>query len=107
FYSPQSAWINKAVGGIETLGFTGGLGFFRPSGTFSFTNGLSAYYGLAAPFIFYFWLVGIKEIRKWLLITSTFALIIAIPISISRTLLFEVGITAAFTLVIASRKPRM
>jgi hypothetical protein len=107
FYSPQSAWINKAVGGVEVLGFTGAMGYSRPPGTFSFTNGFSAYYGLTAPFIFYFWFKGSEQIKKWLLIAGTIALIVAIPISISRTLFFEVGLTAAFTLIIAAQKPKL
>ena len=40
FYSPQSAWVNRGVGGDENgAGFGGALGYFRPPGTFSFTNG--------------------------------------------------------------------
>ena len=40
FYSPQSAWVNRGIGGdISGGGFSGALGFFRPPGTFSFTNG--------------------------------------------------------------------
>lgn len=107
FYSPQSAFINRSVGGQETIGFSGALGFFRPPGTFSFTNGLSIYYGLVAPFVFYFWLAGKKKVQKWLLIAATLALLIAVPLSISRTLFFEVLVTAAFTFGVASQKPKM
>lgn len=40
FYSPQSAWVNRGVGGnTEGAGFTGSGDFFRPPGTFSFTSG--------------------------------------------------------------------
>ena len=42
FYSPQTAWVNRGVGGDESgAGFQGALGFYRPPGTFSFTNGLN------------------------------------------------------------------
>ncbi|MEL6721102.1 MAG: hypothetical protein AAFP82_20545, partial [Bacteroidota bacterium] len=40
FYSPQSAWVNRGIGGdIAGAGFSGAMGYFRPPGTFSFTNG--------------------------------------------------------------------
>ena len=35
FYSPQSAFVNRGVGGdVEGAGFDGAMGFFRPPGTF-------------------------------------------------------------------------
>ena len=42
FYSPQSDWVNRGVGGdVEGAGFSGALDFFRPPGTFSFTRAAS------------------------------------------------------------------
>jgi hypothetical protein len=105
FKSPQSAWVNRGVGGdVAGAGFSGSGDFFRPPGTFSFTTGVSLFFGWLAPFVFYFWL-NPKLVNRWLLIFSTIALLVAIPISISRTLLFEVLVTFAFTLVAAVRKP--
>eukprot|EP01093_Parvamoeba_rugata_P007600 TRINITY_DN2229_c0_g1_i4.p1 TRINITY_DN2229_c0_g1~~TRINITY_DN2229_c0_g1_i4.p1 ORF type:complete len:363 (+),score=44.82 TRINITY_DN2229_c0_g1_i4:1732-2820(+) len=96
FYSPQSAWVNRGVGGsLEGAGFSGALGFFRPPGTFSFTNGNTFYYQLLACFILIFWLTP-KYINKLLLIMATICLVIAIPLSISRTLLFSVIIALIF-----------
>ncbi|WP_234736946.1 hypothetical protein [Tellurirhabdus bombi] len=107
FYSPQSAWVNRGIGGdMEGAGFSGAMGYFRPPGTFSFTNGLVSFYGLAAAFIFYFWLDSSKQVKKILLYTATACLLAAIPLSISRTVLFEVVISILFTLFIASRKPK-
>lgn len=35
FNSPQSAWVNRGIGGdMKGAGFAGALGYFRPSGTF-------------------------------------------------------------------------
>ena len=49
FYSPQSAWVNRGVGGDESgAGFTGALGYFRPPGTFSFTNGNAFFFALVS-----------------------------------------------------------
>lgn len=102
FYSPQSAWVNRGVGGDEAgAGFSGALGFFRPSGTFSFTTGNALFFHLVACFIFYFW-VSNSKINKILLIASSAALLIAIPLSISRTLFFSVFVSLFFTIVAVS-----
>lgn len=107
FYSPQSALVNRGVGGnLEGSGFYGGaMGYFRPSGTFSFTNGNTFYYHLLACFIFYFW-VEQKTINKILLVTATICLLIAIPLSISRTLFFSVIIGLIFYFIAMASKPK-
>ena len=105
FYSPQSAWVNRGVGGdMNGAGFSGANGYFRPPGTFSFTNGNSLYYGLVSSFVFYFW-INPSVINKILLIASTICLLMSIPFSISRTLLFEVALSVAFMIVALWKKP--
>jgi len=105
FYSPQGAWVNRGVGGdIAGGGFSGALGFFRPPATFSFTNGTSLYYSLAACFILYFWFDRTSYIKKNLLIFASIALLMSIPLSISRTLLFSVIISAFFLLFAILKK---
>jgi hypothetical protein len=105
FYSPQSAWVNRGLGDdAEGAGFSGALGYMRPPGTFSFTTGVSMFYGLASSFVFYFWL-NVKYINKWILIMATIALLIAIPLSISRSLLFQVILTALFLVLAVVRNP--
>lgn len=107
FFSPQSSWINKGVGGgTETGGYWGALGYFRPPGTFSFTSGLSQFYGLAGAFIFYFWLADFKVVKKWLLLIATSCLLLSIPFSISRTLFFSLEISLLFAIVASARTPR-
>ncbi|MEX6689947.1 hypothetical protein QTN47_20735 [Danxiaibacter flavus] len=106
FYSPQSAWINRGLGGdINGAGFDGAMGYFRPPGTFSFTNGITLFYGFDACFLFYF-LLNQKEVNKLLLAGATLALLAAIPLSISRGLFFQVLTCTAFTLMAISRKPQ-
>ncbi|MFD1258266.1 hypothetical protein ACFQ3S_15790 [Mucilaginibacter terrae] len=105
FFSPQSAFVNRGVGGDEGgAGFSGAMGFFRPPGTFSFTNGNTLFFSFLAPFIMYFWLYP-KNINRLLLLASTFALLASIPTSISRALFFSIIVTAAFTVIAVSRKP--
>jgi len=105
FYSPQSAWINRGIGGDEEGGgFSGAMGFYRPPGTFSFTNGNSLFFSFLTPFVFYFWLEK-KRINNLLLIGASVALLFSIPLSISRTLLFFVVISLVFAVLASSRKP--
>lgn len=106
FYSPQSAWVNRGVGGdMSGSGFSGAMGYFRPSATFSFTNGTSQFFSLVACFIFYFWLKS-EQFNKLVLIAATCGLIVVIPLSISRGLLFTLGVMSLFVLAVASRKPK-
>jgi hypothetical protein len=106
FFSPETAAVNKGIGGdTDGGGFAGALNFMRPPGTFSFTNGVTLFYNLVGTFIFYFWL-NPKGIRRWLLIGATLALFASIPLSISRGLFFQVALTLVFTLLAVSRMPK-
>ena len=98
FISPQTAFINIGIGGEGSAGFSGSMGYFRPSGTFSFTTGLSSYYILVSVFVFYFWLS--KEVcSKVSLIASTVALIIALPLTVSRTAVGGVILVGLFAFI--------
>src|SRR5262249_21647741 len=106
FYSPQSAWVNRGVGGdVGGAGFSGALGFYRPPGTFSFTNGNALFFAFAASFIIYFWL-NPKRINRVILVVATIGLIAAIPLSISRSLFFSVLISTGFAVMATLRKPQ-
>jgi hypothetical protein len=106
FYSPQTAWVNRGVGGdLDGAGFGGALGYFRPPGTFSFTNGTSLFFSFTASFIFYFWL-SFKSINRIVLLLATLGLLAAIPLSISRGLFFQVITTMLFAVIAISHKPK-
>ncbi|RYE18242.1 MAG: hypothetical protein EOP42_30970, partial [Sphingobacteriaceae bacterium] len=106
FYSPQSAWVNRGVGGdMAGAGYSGANGFFRPPATFSFTTGTTSYFSYAACFIFYFWF-DLKRVNKLILIGATLGLFAAIPLSISRGLFFQTGVTIMFLILAVSRKPK-
>ncbi len=105
FYSPQSAWVNRGIGGdTEGIGFSGAMGYFRPSGTFSFTSGNVTFFSLVACFVLYFW-ISKEKINRILLIAATLAILASISFSISRTLFFSFGLTTIFTVFASSRKP--
>jgi hypothetical protein len=92
---PQSHFLNVAPGGEEGVGFTGALGKFRPPGTFSFTNGLTEFYAFAAACVVGLVISGPRPLPKWIWLSAA-SLVAALPISISRGLLFKyVGVIAA------------
>jgi hypothetical protein len=106
FRSPQAAWVNRGIGGdLKGAGFGGVGDFFRPPGTFSFTLGTTLFFGFLAPFVFYFWL-NPNKINRAVLWAATVAMLASIPFSISRTLLFYIVLTMAFTVLATVRKPK-
>jgi len=98
FTSPQSAFINIGVGGEGSAGFSGAMGYFRPSGTFSFTTGLSIFYAAVSVFVFYFWFSK-NSCSKILLYASTITLVIALPLTISRGAVVGVLIVGLFAIM--------
>lgn len=108
FFSPQTAWINLGVGGeVGVSSFFGAGGYYRVPGTFSFTNGLALFYGFSAAYILYFWISQAKaSVNKLLLIASTIALAAAIPLSMSRTVMFEVGVSLIFLMAMSGQNPK-
>lgn len=88
---PQSHFLNLAPGGEEGAGFSGALGKFRPPGTFSFTNGLTEFYGLAAACVLGLVIAGVRPLPKWIWLSAA-SLVVALPISISRGLLFKYAV---------------
>jgi hypothetical protein len=105
FYTPQSSFFNRGIGGEGSSGFSGANGFFRPAGTFSFTTGLTEFYTVIAAFVVYFWF-NPQKIKRWVLIGATIALMVAIPLSISRTLTFQIALTLLFTLIATLNNPK-
>ena len=105
FYSPQTAWINKSVGGEAGGGFSGAMNFYRPPGTFSFTNGTALFFNFAACFVIYFWF-HVKEINRMLLVAGSIAILLAVPFSISRTLLFQLILSLSFAFIAILLNPK-
>lgn len=94
FYSPQSAWVNRGIGGdLEGAGFSGAMGRFRPPGLFTFTTGVTQLYPIFAAIWLY--LLSKKALSISLLIATGAAILVAIPVSISRSLFLGVCIVGA------------
>jgi hypothetical protein len=94
---PDSHILNVGPGGFGTAAFEGALGRSRPPGTFTFVNGVVSFYALGAASLFMV-LYGSKvRLRGRLFcMVAGIALVVALPVSISRSLL------AGYLLVIAS-----
>lgn len=86
---PSSHILNVAPGGEGTAVLAGALDRFRPPGTFSFISGLSNFYTLAASALFAL-LYGRAKMQRSLLFVLLVgvSLVVALPVSISRSLLF-------------------
>lgn len=85
---PQSHWINVGLGGVGSAGFGGALGKYRPPGTFSFITGVSMFYPLVASLAASMWLSKWRPLPQWSILSIS-GLILALPISISRSLAFS------------------
>lgn len=92
FYAPQDAWVNRGVGGGEGAAFTGALEHFRPPGTFSFITGPAELY----PMFTACWFVALLRgnLPMWLMAGSGLAILVAVPVSISRSLFLGVVLVA-------------
>lgn len=98
FISAQTAFINIGLGGEGSAGFDGAMGYFRPSGTFSFITGLASFYIMASVYVFYFWLSK-EPCSKILLYVSTSALIFSLPLTVSRTAVGGVVLVGLFAII--------
>jgi hypothetical protein len=84
FRSPQTAWVNLSVGGQVTQGMSGALDKFRPSGTFSFTTGVAEFFPLTLAMLMGYMLTQ-RKLAWYLSVAAAVCVVVAVPISISRT----------------------
>lgn len=103
YFSGEHSWLNIGAGG-EAGQIRGALGRVRPAGPFSFTTGPMLWFPLATAFVVYGWLN--KDVYpRWLLIAATCMIVVAVPISISRSLMFSVLIVMVFGVLAVMRSP--
>lgn len=94
FFLPQSAWVNRGVGGsLEGSGFGGAMGYYRPAGIFSFIQGYTNFQGFVCTFLIAYIFDKkaqlLAPIKPILLFSAIIMYLITIPLSISRTHLFQ------------------
>lgn len=102
FRSPMNAPINRGIGGDEGGQIFGAMGRIRPPGFFSFITGPQVFYPIVAAF-FLHQASGNRRLWWPLLIGCGLAVIIALPVSISRTAMLA---TAIVGLVFVLSMPR-
>ncbi len=109
YRAPVSSWLNAGAGGTPGQMRSAG-DHVRAAGPFSFATGTTCFFALAEAFLLYA-LSRPRTYSKWILVPSVAAVIIALPLSGSRTLLFvtaAVVIWASFAIVrIPGQLPRL
>ena len=104
FDSAPGDFINAGAGGALNGQIRGALGKIRPAGPFSFISGTVDYFSIVAAFVFYGWLEP-RTYGRLLLWIATLATVIAVPVSISRSLLLGVLIVGACGVAVAIKDP--
>ena len=101
YYSPATSILNAGAS-LGSAQLASAAGHVRASATFSYVTGPMCYVPLAAAFIFY-GLANAKFANRWLLWAASCALVLAIPVTGSRSIVFElaaivacVGVAALF-----------
>jgi len=85
---PSNHILNVAPGGEDTAVFAGALDRFRPPGIFSFISGVSVFYTLAASSLFtLLYATQLSPVSQLFCVLVGIALVVALPVSISRSLL--------------------
>lgn len=96
FNSDPTSWVNSGVGAGVNGQIRGAMGKIRAPGPFSFITGVVLYYSLVSAFV----VDGVTHPGAYarpLLLLASVATLLAIPISISRSLLMGILIVAAFS----------
>jgi hypothetical protein len=85
---PSFHFLNRGVGGVGTAVFAGAAGRFRPPGTFSFISGVAYFYCLSTAGLFsVLYGAQTRKSSRLFCVIASIALVIAVPVSISRSLL--------------------
>lgn len=93
FRSPMDAFINRGVGADEVGQIFGADGRIRPPGLFAFISGPQLFFPLCAAF-FFDEIAGAKRMPWYALIACGLAIAVALPVSISRTVMLGTVVVA-------------
>jgi hypothetical protein len=98
FLSPAGAWINTGAGGEGGM-IESAFGRIRPSGTFSFTNGLSGFSLLVTAFFLHH-MLETRIYPRLLWLATAPVILVLIALSGSRSAVGQVGLTLATVIFI-------
>jgi hypothetical protein len=93
FRSPMGAFINRGVGSDEVGQIFGADGRIRPPGLFAFISGPQLFFPLCAAF-FFDEIGGAKRLPWYVLIVCGAAIAVALPVSISRSVMLGTAVVA-------------
>jgi hypothetical protein len=105
---PETHFLNIGPGGVGTSVFDGAGGRFRPPGTFTFITGVASFFALAAASLFgILYSTSLRNRGRIFCIGAGIALMVALPVSISRDLLagYLTVVGATIVALIQSRAP--
>jgi len=98
FQSSPTADINATAGGSGGVQLHSAMGHVRPAGTFSFVTGPATYYPIATAFLLYgYWR---KAYPRWLIMAALLAIIAALPVSGSRSLVLSCALVLVMGLAV-------
>ena len=98
FQSSPTSDINATAGGPGGLQIFSAMGHIRPAGTFSFATGPATFYPIATAFLLYgYWR---KAFPRWLLTAGLLAIIAALPVSGSRSLVLSCALVLVMGLAV-------
>ena len=104
FKARDNSWLNVGAGGAGTM-IESAFGHIRPSGTFSFTNGLTGFTALIAAFYLYH-LLEKRVYPRLLWLGTAPVLIVLIVLSGSRTAVGTLALIVGTVLFISVLQPR-
>jgi hypothetical protein len=99
YYAPANSTLNAGAS-LGTVQLASAAGHVRASATFSYVTGPMCYLPLAMAFAFY-GLVQANFAKKWLPWAASCALVLSIPVTGSRALVFELATILACVAVAA------
>jgi hypothetical protein len=106
---PDTHILNVGPGGQGTAAFDGAMGRSRPPATFSFISGVASFFSMAAGALFVLlYNERLTNLRRIFCCVAGIALVVALPVSISRTLLAGyIMVLAAVIVALALSRTRM
>ena len=111
YFSPPTSLVNIGVGGTGSSTFAGVGSYFRPSGTFSFTMGVSTFMTWAGCCLLIYYFSPQKRnstpfLNSLVWWTALACFLASVPISLSRGVVAATAILFIWTLVIVSLNAR-
>jgi hypothetical protein len=106
---PATHILNVGTGGVDTATFSGAADRFRPPGTFSFISGVTQFFTLGTASLFaVLYGAPIRQRGRLFCALAGIALVVAIPVSISRSLLAgNLQVTASLIIALLLSRARV